>query len=106
MLPATKVLFDGIRHSQRNCLARAITLIESSNKLHQQQAAFLLDSLAAGKNTAQNLLHSNTFRIGVAGPPGAGKVRVRQVVASTHVKFTLHLVTWNSLHLLNRWGFD
>jgi LAO/AO transport system kinase len=73
MLPATRVLFDGIRCSRRECLARAITLIESSNKSHQQQAALLLDQLAAQRHSSNNMTHKDTLRIGVAGPPGAGK---------------------------------
>ncbi len=70
MLPATKVLFDGIKSRRRECLARAITLIESSNTSHQQQAAYLLQHLAAEGYTKND---EKTLRIGIAGPPGAGK---------------------------------
>ncbi len=73
MLPTTRILYDGIRSSKRECLARAITLIESSNKSHQQQAAILLDHLAAEQYSSTNRKHQHTLRIGVAGPPGAGK---------------------------------
>ncbi len=73
MLPTTRILYDGIRSSRRECLARAITLIESSNKSHQQQAAILLDHLAAERYSRTNRKHQHTLRIGVAGPPGAGK---------------------------------
>ena len=68
MLSTTKVLFDGIKAHKRECLARAITLIESSNREHQQQATLLLQEL-----TRSHGRHANSLRLGIAGPPGAGK---------------------------------
>jgi LAO/AO transport system kinase len=68
MLQATKLLFDGIKSHRRDSLAKAITLIESSNRDHQLQATLLLQALAK-----QEEGHAKTLRLGIAGPPGAGK---------------------------------
>jgi LAO/AO transport system kinase len=71
MLQATKILYNGIRLGKRDALAKAITLIESSNPTHQNQAAILLQNL-----TENNPILSSqkpTLRVGIAGPPGAGK---------------------------------
>lgn len=57
------------RFRKRLALARAITLVESKNATHRQQADLLLTSLLA--NSCNN--NSSTFRLGIAGPPGAGK---------------------------------
>lgn len=57
------------RFRKRLALARAITLVESKNASHRQQADLLLTSLLA--NSCNN--NSSTFRLGIAGPPGAGK---------------------------------
>jgi LAO/AO transport system kinase len=68
MLANTKILLDGIRSCRRDALARAITLIESSNQEHQKQATLLLKELTSAKGH-----NANTLRVGIAGPPGAGK---------------------------------
>lgn len=73
MLPRTKLLFDGIRLGQRDSLAKAITLIESSNYAHQEQAAILLQNLAQSSYLHHQKPHKPTLRLGIAGPPGAGK---------------------------------
>lgn len=72
MLSATRILAEGIKASKRDCLARAITLIESSNPAHQEQAAILLDHLAAEKDKYPTTV-DRSLRLGIAGPPGAGK---------------------------------
>lgn len=54
---------EQIVSGDRGCLARALTLIESVRPDHQRQARQLLRSLPARQ----------TQRIGVTGPPGAGK---------------------------------
>ena len=53
---------------QRLSLAKAITLIESKLPRHQQQANLLLNHLLRKDST-----RTATFRLGIAGPPGAGK---------------------------------
>jgi LAO/AO transport system kinase len=65
--PETILLGQGILAQRRDALARGITLIESSREDHRRQASQLLSWLA-GQSTSDK-----TFRIGVAGPPGAGK---------------------------------
>lgn len=58
-------MIDGIRAGNRRILSRAITLVESSNALHRQQAEELLEQLLL--DTGKSL------RIGITGAPGVGK---------------------------------
>lgn len=58
-------LASEVRNGQRTSLSKAITLIESSNSEHKEQAQTLLQEL---------LPHTgNSIRIGITGVPGAGK---------------------------------
>ena len=57
--------FEALRKGQRRALAKAITLIESTNPAHRREAATLLERC---------LPHSgNSLRIGISGVPGVGK---------------------------------
>lgn len=57
--------FEALRQGQRRALAKAITLIESTNPAHRREAAALLE---------QCLPHAgNSLRIGISGVPGVGK---------------------------------
>ena len=64
-LPSIENLQTGILQGDRALLARAITLIESSNPDHQRQAQDLLLALLPHTGKAQ--------RIGITGVPGVGK---------------------------------
>ncbi|EGG17916.1 Methylmalonic aciduria type A protein [Cavenderia fasciculata] len=72
-----KKLIDGISNSHRVELARLITLIESSKEDHQQQARLIISILMqiAKKEEESRGKHGKpkSFRIGISGPPGAGK---------------------------------
>lgn len=57
--------FDGVRRGDIGVLARALTLVESSNAQHQLQAEELLARLMPYTGGAK--------RVGVTGTPGAGK---------------------------------
>lgn len=58
-------LASDVRQGDRTSLSKAITLIESSNSEHKEQAQRLLQEL---------LPHTgNSIRIGITGVPGAGK---------------------------------
>lgn len=60
-----QTLANEVRVGNRTSLARAITLIESSNNAHKEDAQKLLQEL---------LPHTgNAIRIGITGVPGAGK---------------------------------
>ncbi len=59
-----KKMFLNIREGKLKDLAKAITLVESSLKLHNAQADFLLSKLKHNKNS---------LRIGITGVPGVGK---------------------------------
>ena len=58
-------LVDGILKGDRTLLSRAITLIESSKREHQEAAEKVIEAC---------LPHSgNSFRLGITGVPGVGK---------------------------------
>ena len=59
-----KKMVLNIREGKLKDLAKAITLVESSLKLHNAQADFLLSKLKQ---------HKNSLRIGITGVPGVGK---------------------------------
>jgi LAO/AO transport system kinase len=58
-------LAKAIEQKDRRALAQAITLVESNLATHQAEARKLLESLPSPSGAA--------FRIGITGPPGAGK---------------------------------
>ncbi|AOW09560.1 methylmalonyl Co-A mutase-associated GTPase MeaB [Flavobacterium gilvum] len=63
--PPTKELIDGILKGNTTALSRAITLIESTNPLHQEKANQIINAC---------LPHANkSIRIGITGVPGVGK---------------------------------
>ena len=62
---STDEYFKGVRASQTAVLARALTLVESSNPQHQLQAEDLLTRLMPFTGGA--------IRVGITGTPGAGK---------------------------------
>jgi LAO/AO transport system kinase len=76
MTEQTKALVSGILNGQRDSLAKAITLVESTREDHKQQAVLLMNSLVKAKSRSHRSTSfslGNTLRLGVAGPPGAGK---------------------------------
>lgn len=58
-------IFEGLRAGDKRMLAKGITLIESRNPAHREQAEALLD-LAIPYT-------GNSIRVGITGVPGAGK---------------------------------
>jgi LAO/AO transport system kinase len=56
---------------RRSALARAITLVESRAPTHRAQADLLLNHALSHKVSSSNT--TTSFRLGIAGPPGAGK---------------------------------
>ena len=92
MSPATLDLANDLLQGKRFALARAITLAESTKDEHKEQAAYLIDHVLAnsdrekfftdmefeafsgGKHDRKRMfVHPHTLRLGIAGPPGAGK---------------------------------
>jgi ABC-type multidrug transport system fused ATPase/permease subunit len=99
MLPSTQKLVDGILQGNRMSLSRGITLgmlkyaprlihilyfrslmnilVESTLNRDEDQAEILLDSVLTSRRLArkkqQEFKGLPTFRVGIAGPPGAGK---------------------------------
>jgi LAO/AO transport system kinase len=64
-IPSTKKFISEILAGNISFLSRAITLIESSNKKHQEKANIILNEC---------LPHANkSIRIGITGVPGVGK---------------------------------
>ena len=62
-------LVDGLIDGNRAALSRAITLIESTRPSHHEDALALLASAHHRCRAAER----ESFRVGIAGPPGAGK---------------------------------
>ncbi len=62
---ATPVLIQALLGGDRRALARAITLVESTRPDHRAKAEALLAALPPRSG--------NSIRIGLSGPPGAGK---------------------------------
>lgn len=58
-------LADRLRAGDRRALAQAITLVESTRTDHRDEAAALVDELLPATGGA--------VRVGISGPPGAGK---------------------------------
>ncbi|GLD99286.1 hypothetical protein PINS_up008004 [Pythium insidiosum] len=80
MLPSTQRLVEGVIAGNRTALSRAITLAESSLKRDEQQAELMLDTVLKKRRDARHgharqssSLGLPSFRLGIAGPPGAGK---------------------------------
>mmetsp|Transcript_61141 Transcript_61141/g.138314 ORF Transcript_61141/g.138314 Transcript_61141/m.138314 type:complete len:307 (+) Transcript_61141:222-1142(+) len=84
MEAATAELLRRMALGERQALARAITLVESSSARHQAQAEHLLAGIIRARKrspgvrnqevvTGQNLKLCPPLRLGIAGPPGAGK---------------------------------
>ena len=64
-IPSSKKFISEILAGNISFLSRAITLIESSNKKHQEKATIILNGC---------LPHANkSIRIGITGVPGVGK---------------------------------
>lgn len=60
-----ETLADGVLAGDRRSLARALTLVESEREVDRGAARALIERLQAGSSPAR--------RIGITGPPGAGK---------------------------------
>lgn len=69
MAPATEKLARGVLAGERVSLSRSITLVESTNPEHGKQAELLLDFVLKHRTTSA----AESFRVGITGPPGAGK---------------------------------
>lgn len=68
-------LFQDLVNGTRMALARAITLVEASHPGKQRQAQYLLTKVLEHNQAMErhNFRGPKTFRIGLSGPPGAGK---------------------------------
>ena len=68
-LPSALALADRLIRGERAALARSLTLIESSARSMRPAA----DALLTATLHASTHSHSDVLRIGISGPPGAGK---------------------------------
>ncbi|XP_038611361.1 methylmalonic aciduria type A protein, mitochondrial isoform X2 [Tachyglossus aculeatus] len=68
-------LYTGLIQGQRACLAEAITLIESAHSRKKEIAQVLLQKVLSYHREQQQLNRGKplAFRVGLSGPPGAGK---------------------------------
>jgi LAO/AO transport system kinase len=61
-------LYNGVIAGNRACLSRSVTLVESKNLRKKEMAQTILSRLLA-----ESKVQDDTFRVGLSGPPGAGK---------------------------------
>ncbi|XP_023329580.1 methylmalonic aciduria type A protein, mitochondrial isoform X2 [Eurytemora carolleeae] len=75
MSEATAELFSGLKKGERASLARAITLVESTNMKKSVEARALVQEVTQYCRHEAQLRGEPaiSFRIGLSGPPGAGK---------------------------------
>ncbi|XP_006062183.2 methylmalonic aciduria type A protein, mitochondrial [Bubalus kerabau] len=68
-------LYAGLIQGQRACLAEAITLVESTHSRKKELAQMLLQKVLAHHREQEKLNKGKplAFRVGLSGPPGAGK---------------------------------
>ncbi|KAI4557160.1 hypothetical protein MJT46_013839 [Ovis ammon polii x Ovis aries] len=68
-------LYAGLIQGQRACLAEAITLVESTHSRKKELAQVLLQKVLAHNREQEKLNKGKplAFRVGLSGPPGAGK---------------------------------
>ena len=63
--PSADTLINGIQKGDQALLARAITLVESTQREHQQKAYTIIERCLSNR--------TDTLRIGITGVPGVGK---------------------------------
>ncbi|XP_056418828.1 methylmalonic aciduria type A protein, mitochondrial [Hyla sarda] len=68
-------IYRGLINGQRACLAEAITLVESTHLRKRQIAQILLQKVLSHHREEERLNNGKplAFRVGLSGPPGAGK---------------------------------
>ncbi|XP_050183308.1 methylmalonic aciduria type A protein, mitochondrial [Myiozetetes cayanensis] len=68
-------LYNGLIQSHRACLAEAITLVESTQSRKKKVAQVLLQKVLSYHREQEKLNQGKplAFRVGLSGPPGAGK---------------------------------
>nr|XP_020039603.1 methylmalonic aciduria type A protein, mitochondrial [Castor canadensis] len=68
-------LYTGLTQGQRACLAEAITLVESTHNRKKELAQVLLQKVLVHHREQEQLNKGKplAFRVGLSGPPGAGK---------------------------------
>jgi len=69
-LLTTIELAKGVLEGKRSAIAKSITLVESSKKDDRIQAYHLIKYVTQARAEKEKL---STFRVGISGPPGAGK---------------------------------
>ncbi|KAG7458808.1 hypothetical protein MATL_G00224560 [Megalops atlanticus] len=68
-------LYEGLVSGQRACLAESITLVETQHPRKKELAQILLQRVLAYRRQQEELNGGKpvAFRVGLSGPPGAGK---------------------------------
>lgn len=120
MLKSTADLAQRLVARDRQALARAITLVESTNTTHRRQAELLLDYAVTLPRPSTNAATSSTksnssvdepteskkasnissamtlpVRLGIAGPPGAGKSTLIENLGCQLTK--VHTYVWKAM---------
>ncbi|MEN8154812.1 MAG: methylmalonyl Co-A mutase-associated GTPase MeaB [Acidobacteriota bacterium] len=78
-LPDTGEFVEGILDNNKTLLAKAITLIESNSADHYEQGKEIIKRLKGN--------FGNSLRVGITGPPGAGKSTLIEELGLHLIKF-------------------
>lgn len=82
-------------YKKRLALSKAITLVESKLPRHQEQANLLLHQLMLQRDGNDDDNYTSSFRLGIAGPPGAGKSTLIEAFGTQLLENTLPSIPHN-----------
>ncbi|EGC38549.1 hypothetical protein DICPUDRAFT_75901 [Dictyostelium purpureum] len=68
-----KKLLENIKSENTIYLSKLITKVESTRDDHQEQSRYIISYLQSLQQKEKNEDKNKTYRIGITGPPGAGK---------------------------------
>ena len=101
MTPRTASILEGLRSpvpaASRRSLSKAVTLVESSCPKRRAQAALLLQAVA--DDAMNGFTPESAFRVGIAGPPGAGKSTFIETLGLHVLESTPSSLPWSPPNL-------
>lgn len=84
--PEVSSLYEGLIENKRNCLSKAITLIETTNLEKKKKSQILLNLIMGNLRERRKKNLKSSLRIGFTGPPGAGKSSLIEIFGKYIIK--------------------